>query len=273
MSSVPEAAPAPAPSLPGAAPAPVQVLGAAPAAAAPAAPPVPALRRNIDLLLAFFGTVTSILAWAAAGASWVWTPEATYFLTYACSGNSCTSYVSLPPSANLANLQGACAVLIFSGVATLGIAAAAALRLVAPAAVDSALARLGAGGGALTAAMGAASLAAFVFAMIGTTLPSVALYYQSRSLNGPGVGLGITNVIIVAGLVLLLAVQACASRVPAAATAAAAIAAVDFKLPAVNFGAPQAAAPVQGGIVYAAAPGAQAVPAPAGVAAAPPVVV
>ena len=252
-------------------PVPVQAMPA-PQHPVPAPAPTPAFRRNTDILLAFFAFATTIFAWAAAGTWWASNGPFTYYLTYGCGNNNnfCTTYVSQTPNAALANLQGACVCLIFSGLATFSICIISFVRLIAPGVVASAMNRMGVHperGDLLTLVMGRAAIAAFILAMIGTTLPSVALYPQS--LNGPGVALGIVNVIICAGLVFLSILQSCAPRVPAAAAAVAAIGSVDIKMPTIAMGGAQApAAPPAQGVVYTApvaqaAPVVQAAPVPA----------
>lgn len=255
-------------------PAPVQAVPAPNAlpVQAPAALPVSAFRRNIDILLVFFAFATTIFAWAGAGTSWALDGPVTYYLAYYCaSGNSfCASYLSLPNNINasFANVQGACACLVLCGLATLSICVIALVRLIAPTMVSSMMTRMGAHpdrGDLLTLIMLRTSFAAFILAMIGTTLPSVALY--PLALNGPGVGLGIVNVIICAFLAVLLIAQSCAPRIPAAAGAVTAIGSVDIKVPTVHMGGAQApvapvSAPAQGVVYTSAVVEAAPVPAP-----------
>ena len=170
--------------------------------------------RRGDIILVFFAVATTILSWAAAGAQWasswrITTGTISFYLAYTCSdAGGCVSYASIKPAdaegflAGYVNLQGACASFVLSGVATLALAALLVARLCrrSPAASGAALLRLAA--------------AAFLLAMIGTTLPSVAL--NPLVVNGPGLGLAIAHVVIVTGLCLALALQ---SRVPAPAPA------------------------------------------------------
>ena len=97
---------------------------------------------------------------------------------------------------------GALACLVFSGLLTLAVSAASVLRLFAPAS-------LAGPAGVAARARSPAVFAAAVFALLGCILPSPAILLTTSfvTLNGPGLGLAIVNVILVFGMGGLLVID------------------------------------------------------------------
>ena len=185
----------------------------------------PSPRR--DLATAFLSFAAAVLCWAASATWWASSGSAVFYLAYACGvwASSCVPYNDFSdptinrfppqqygpvgqstPANNVAfvNLQGACACLVLAGLIMAGVSAVAAWRALAPAALSSGLPAW------LPTRLATATVAAFVLAIMGVSLPSTAISLSAGvPLNGPGMGIAVAAVSLCGIVWVLLGIGGC----------------------------------------------------------------